>query len=102
MFHSELFLYSCHVYFSVCNSGKMLDLVVVLDFQTLSPFAMKSLQDFLKTQFERFHLDLSDTRVGIVTRRSSQPMAAWYLNSQSGGYPVTSTLKVGAFILLFV
>lgn len=80
----------------------MLDLVVVLDFQKLSPFEMTSLQDFLKTQFERFHLDLNDTRVGIVTRRSSQPMAAWYLNSQIGGYPVTNTLKVRAFIFFFV
>mgnify|MGYP000396835466 CR=1 FL=1 len=81
--------------FSACDHGKMLDIVVVLNFYNFDHQELLDLQQFVKTLFGGFDLDLNATRVGIVTKKNSQPSTSWYLNSSIGrGYTVVDTLAV--------
>lgn len=70
----------------------MLDLVVVLNFHSTD---ISDLIQFMKALFGSFDLAMDSTRVGILTQKGSQPAAAWYLNSQRGGYTVLNSLVVG-------
>lgn len=96
LFFIHLFINSFYVIsHAVCNSGRLLDLVVVLNFQNFDVTGLPDLQTFMRTLFGRFDLSGDSTRVGIVTQKGPQPYPAWYLNSRQGGFTVDISLAVG-------
>ncbi|XP_045188626.2 uncharacterized protein LOC123546436 [Mercenaria mercenaria] len=78
---------------SECEPEKILDVVVILDFQNLSTLDLVHVESFLQYMLDKLPLKNDNTRVAIVTKKQ-HPLAGWYLNSARPGFTLSDALKI--------
>ncbi|KAL4219313.1 hypothetical protein ACF0H5_021892 [Mactra antiquata] len=77
------FFQKTHNSISECSTSKDIDLVIVLDFRSMSTTELSSVRKFLDLFLRQLLNRSKGSKVAIVSKRG-QPVASWYLNSNPG------------------